>query len=114
MENTLMEAINRLVLVYGAERISEVSLDDKISVKAAAAKYIMTERDIESIREFTDIKRQSKKIILERLKRKRWEYVNPNPKPAPKKPAKVKHPGPGASITAMESRLQELVAHFAK
>lgn len=104
-----MEAINRLVLVYGAERISEVSLDDKISVKAAAAKYIMTERDIESIREFTDVKRQSKKIITERLKRQRWEYVNPNPKPV-----KAKHPGPGASIQAMESRLQELVDHFAK
>lgn len=110
----MMEAINRLVLVYGAERISMVSMDDQISVKAAAAKYIMTERDIEAIREFTDIKRQSKKIIQERQRRKRWEYVNPNPKPVQKKPVQVKMPGPGAGQAAMESRLQELVAHFAK
>lgn len=113
MKESIMEAINRLVLVYGAEHISKLSVDDKISDREAADKYTMTIRDVGQVREFTEIKRQSHKFHQHRVevRKRKYEYVNPNPKPAPKA-APVR--GPGAGITAMESRLNELVAKFAK
>lgn len=107
------EVIARLVSVYGSDHVSRATMDLGLTDPQLMQKYFFNANDVVALREFVDAKLESDKIIMTRIKRKRWEYVNPNPKPKQKQKPAVELK-PGAGIQAMEDRLQELVNKFKK